>query len=70
MAPTRVDTIVPPELLAAGDHNGSTFYQHQKFQVAVLDKKLPDVSIEDGIWAVKMGLAAQQSAIEKRVVEF
>jgi predicted dehydrogenase len=70
MAPTRVDTIVPPELLVAGDHNGSTFYQHQKFQAAVLDKKMPDVSIEDGIWAVKMGLAAQQSAIEKRVVEF
>ena len=70
MAPTRVDTIVPPELLVAGDHNGSTFYQHQKFQAAVLDKKSPEVSIEDGIWAVKMGLAAQQSAIKKCVVEF
>jgi hypothetical protein len=69
MAPSRLDTVVPSELLSAGDHNGSTFYQHQKFQAAILDQKLPEVSIQDGIWAVRMGMAAQESAIEKKVVE-
>ena len=69
MAPSRIDTVVPSELLSAGDHNGSTFYQHQKFQAAILDQKLPEVSIQDGIWAVRMGMAAQESAVEKRVVD-
>ena len=69
MAPRRIDTVVPPELLIAGDHNGSTFYQHEKFQAAISGKKLPEVSVQDGIWAVRMGMAAQASAIEKKVIE-
>ena len=51
MAPSRVDTVVPSELLSAGDHNGSTFYQHQKFQAAILDQKLPEVP---SIWSSQM----------------
>ena len=69
MTPSRIDTPVPKELLTAGDHNGSTFYQHQKFQAAVLGVHPPEVSLQDGIWAVRMGHAAQQSAQEKQVVE-
>ena len=57
-------------LLAAGDHHGSTFFQHQKFLEVVRGKGTVEVSIEDGKRAVKMGLAAQKAAIEKRVVEF
>ncbi|MCV3274000.1 Gfo/Idh/MocA family protein [Roseobacter sinensis] len=54
---------VDPELLAAGDHNGSTFYQHQRFLDLVRgDLAEPEVSFDDGLWAVKMGMAAQQSA--------
>ena len=60
---------VPKELLTAGEHNGSTFYQHQMFQAAVVGAHPPEVSLQDGIWAVRMGHAAQQSAQEKRVVE-
>ena len=60
---------VPKELLTAGDHNGSTFYQHQKFQAAVLGAHPPEVSLRDEIWAVRMGHPAQQSAQKKRVVE-
>ena len=70
MAPSRIDTVVPSELLSAGDHNGSTFYQHQKFQAAILDQKLPEVSIQDGIWAVRMGMAAQESASQSRIIHF
>ncbi|MFK7880928.1 Gfo/Idh/MocA family protein [Roseobacter sp.] len=54
---------VPPALLAAGDHNGSTFYQHQGFLDLIRGKRTkPDVSFEDGLWAVKIGIAAQRSA--------
>ncbi|MDA7438780.1 Gfo/Idh/MocA family oxidoreductase [Planktomarina temperata] len=69
MGPRRIDTPVPKALLAAGDHNGSTFYQHQKFQQVVLQGAAPEVSLTDGIWAVRMGQAAQVSALKNRVVE-
>ncbi|GAA6161813.1 hypothetical protein NBRC116589_39870 [Ruegeria sp. HU-ET01832] len=60
--PVAKDIPVDPTLLAAGDHNGSTFYQHQGF-LAVLrgDKPAPEVTLQDGMWAVRMGLAAQQA---------
>ena len=54
---------VRPELLAAGDHNGATYYQHGRF-LALLRGEIdaPDVSFADGWSAVAMGLAAQKSA--------
>ncbi|WP_405403558.1 Gfo/Idh/MocA family protein [Paracoccus sp. Ld10] len=61
---------VDPTLLDAGDHNGSTFYQHRRFLELVRGQRAqPDVSVQDGIWAVRMGLAAQTAMIERRVVE-
>lgn len=60
--PRLVEIPVDPQLLAAGDHNGSTFYQHQRFQRAALGQQQIEVSLEDGWWAVAMGMAAQQSA--------
>ncbi|WP_394226776.1 Gfo/Idh/MocA family protein [Paracoccus marcusii] len=61
---------VDPTLLDAGDHNGSTFYQHRGFLELVRGQRdRPDVSVQDGIWAVRMGLAAQTAMIERRVVE-
>lgn len=54
---------VDPALLEAGDHNGSTFYQHQRFLDLVRGlHQTPDVSFDDGLWAVEMGMAAQRSA--------
>ena len=53
---------VDPALLEAGDHNGSTFYQHQRFLAVVRQGRAVEVSLNDGIWAVRMGQAAQESA--------
>jgi len=53
---------VDPELLAAGDHNGSTFYQHQRFAAMLRGAQNPEVTWRDGASAVRMGLAAQASA--------
>ena len=67
--PRVLDIPVDPTLLAAGDHNGSTFYQHRRFVDAVRGTGPVDVSLGDGRWAVLMGLAAQRSAREGRAIE-
>jgi predicted dehydrogenase len=60
--PEVQEVTVDPALLAAGDHNGSTYYQHQGFVRAAAGLQAPDVSLVDGWWAVAMGMAAQKSA--------
>jgi predicted dehydrogenase len=66
--PRVLEIPVEPQLLAAGDHNGSTFYQHQRFAAVVRGEGTPEVTLEDGWWAVAMGQAAQVSAAEGRAV--
>ncbi|GAB4513678.1 MAG: hypothetical protein Tsb0019_11160 [Roseibium sp.] len=61
--PRQIDIPVDPALLEAGDHNGSTFYQHERFVAVVRgEKPVPEVTLDDGRRAVELGLAAQQSA--------
>jgi predicted dehydrogenase len=67
--PVELDIPVDPTLLAAGDHNGSTFYQHRGFQAVAQGLGQPEVSLDDGWWAVAMGLAAQQSAMTGQAVD-
>ena len=59
---------VDPTLLAAGDHNGSTFYQHQRFLAVVRQGHAVEVTLDDGIWAVRMGQATQKSAALRQAV--
>jgi len=67
--PIEQEVPVDPTLLDAGDHNGSTFYQHQKFLAVVRgEAAVPDVSLHDGKMAVLMGMAAQRSMVEGRAV--
>lgn len=54
--------------LAAGSHHGSTFYEHQKFIAAVRGEGRVEVTAEDGMRAVAIGVAAELSARERRVV--
>lgn len=65
-----VQTLYPIDqtILDAGDHNGSTFYQHQRFLNVVRGVGDVEVSLDDGIWAVRMGMAAQQSACMKKAI--
>ncbi|WP_186393254.1 MULTISPECIES: Gfo/Idh/MocA family protein [unclassified Pannonibacter] len=67
--PVVLEVPVDPQLLDAGDHNGSTFYQHQRFQRAVTAGAPVEVALNDGWWAVAMGLAAQQSAMTGKAVD-
>ncbi len=66
--PIKMDIPVDPTLLEAGDHNGSTFYQHQRFNAVVRGQGGVEVTLSDGAKAVAMGLAAQESAATGQVV--
>ncbi|SOH95529.1 Predicted dehydrogenase [Monaibacterium marinum] len=60
---------VDPTLLDAGDHNGSTFYQHRHFVDLVCgNRETADVNLYDGMISVIMGMAAQLSMKEHRAV--
>ena len=61
---------VAPELLAAGHHHGATFFQHQRFLAACRGQGAIEVSSEDGARAVALGVAAQRSIEQGRVVEW
>jgi len=65
--PEVFDTPVDSTLLAAGDHNGSTYFQHARFLESI-ETGCIDVSVLDGCWAVRMGLAAHESIAQHQVV--
>ena len=54
--------------LKAGQHHGSTYYQHQHFNAVVRGEGDVLVTAQDGLRAVEIGAAAELSAREKRVV--
>ncbi len=67
--PVMREIPVDPDLLEAGDHNGSTYYQHRRFADLVRGTlTAPEVTLQDGRMAVLMGLAAQRSIAEGRTV--
>ncbi|MEL6678192.1 MAG: Gfo/Idh/MocA family oxidoreductase [Pseudomonadota bacterium] len=48
-------------VLAAGDHHGSTYYQHRRFLDLIRNGGQPEVSVHDGLIAVAVGAAAEES---------
>jgi len=67
--PVESAVTVDAELLSVGDHNGATHYEHQGFYRAITDGGRVDVDADDGLKAVVIGLAAQQSAATGKAVE-
>lgn len=67
--PIRRRIHVDQSVLKAGDHHGSTYFQHLRFRTAMLDGGTIDVTLQDGIKAVKIGLAAEESARTGRAVQ-
>lgn len=60
---TRETVHVDEAILGAGDHHGSTYYQHLKFAELVRSGRgTPEVTLEDGLWSVRVGEAAEHSA--------
>ena len=67
--PEKTHVAVDATALKAGTHHGASFYQHRAFLRAVREGAPVDVTAEDGYWAVLIGMAAERSAREKRVIE-
>lgn len=60
---TCEDIIIDEKIMKAGDHNGSTYFQHEKFlKILQSGTGEPEVTLEDGLWAVRVGEAAELSA--------
>ena len=58
------------EILAAGDHHGSTYYQHERFRDMVRSgNRQPEVTVLDGLWSVVVGEAAEESARTGQAIE-
>ena len=71
-SPRSVETCAVPvdeQLLAAGFHHGSTFYQHLRFFEAATRGAPVEVTAQDGLRAVELGAAAERSARERRPIE-
>ena len=71
-SPRKVESVRVPvdeRILAAGGHHGSTYYQHEAFLRAVREGTAPEVSADDGLRAVALGVAAERSAAEGRPVD-
>ena len=66
----RRETIhVDERILQAGDHHGSTFFQHERFLALVrAGAGAPEVSMEDAYWSVLVGEAAEKSAVTGRSI--
>jgi len=67
--PETKTILLDEKLIEAGDHHGSTFYQHQKFPNLIRKGGKAEVSLEDGSKAVMMGLMAQEAARTHSVID-
>ena len=67
---TKLETIeVDKKILEAGHHHGSTYYEHLAFLNAIKNNSNPEVSLDDGLIAVAVGEAAENSIKLKRLVK-
>ena len=66
---THIENIeVHKKILEAGHHHGSTYYEHLAFLIAIESNSNPEVSLEDGLIAVAVGEAAEQSIKQGRLI--
>eukprot|EP00616_Rhizochromulina_sp_CCMP1243_P009014 CAMPEP_0118968462 /NCGR_PEP_ID=MMETSP1173-20130426/5677_1 /TAXON_ID=1034831 /ORGANISM="Rhizochromulina marina cf, Strain CCMP1243" /LENGTH=420 /DNA_ID=CAMNT_0006917581 /DNA_START=87 /DNA_END=1349 /DNA_ORIENTATION=+ len=67
---TAVEKVgVDEKLLEAGFHEGATFFELKDFIETAKARKPPVVTAQDGTYAVAMGVAAELSLKERRMVE-
>ncbi|MCC5962725.1 MAG: Gfo/Idh/MocA family oxidoreductase [Rhodobacteraceae bacterium] len=67
---TREAVEVDASILGAGDHHGSTYFQHERFARLVRSGTgRPEVSLADGYWSVLVGEAAERSIRTHQVID-
>jgi predicted dehydrogenase len=65
----RSEIVTDDRVRWEGFHHGSSYLEHLDFLAACRSGAAPEVSLEDGLWSVALGVAAQRSIAERRVVE-
>lgn len=65
----RCDVVTDDRVRWEGFHHGSSYLEHLDFLAACRSGTAPEVSLEDGLWSVAVGVAAQRSIEERRFVE-
>lgn len=65
----REDVHTDGPIMTAGDHHGSTYFQHEGFLDMLRTGGAPKVTVSDGRRAVAIGAAAEESARTHRVVD-
>lgn len=68
LGPIDKEIAIDDAVLDAGTHSGSTYFEHLAFQKAIRGEGKVEVSVEDGLRAVVMGMAAQESAARGQAV--
>ena len=58
-----------PDVAYAGAHFGASYVEIDKFVKAVSSNGTADVTVNDGLWSVVLGVAAHRAIDEQRVVE-
>ena len=58
-----------PEIGHLGAHHGASYLELARFCDAVRSGSAPEVTVDDGLWSVAMGVAAHRSIDEARPVE-
>ncbi len=53
----------------AGFHHGSSFVEHRRFIDCLRSGRPAEVTVDDGLWSVLMGVAAHRSIDEGRIVD-
>lgn len=65
----RVEKVVDQRIAHAGLHHGASYLEHMHFLAAVRGGSHPLVTLEDGLLAVAMGVAAHRSIEQRRPIE-
>ena len=58
-----------PRVAHEGFHHGASYVEHLRFLEAIRTGSAPEVGVDDGLWSVAVGVAAQRSIAEARPVE-
>jgi len=65
----KIDATMSPDVAYAGAHFGASYVEIDKFVNAVSTKDNAEVTVNDGMWSVVLGVAAHRAIDERRVVE-
>lgn len=64
----RTEVVTDERVRWEGFHHGSSYLEHLDFLATCRRGSAPAVTLEDGLWSVAVGVAAQTSIAEGRLV--